>query len=64
MNVRVPVTSLCPCSKQISAYGAHNQRSHISIRAAAREGLSIEALIRIAEQAFVAQTIWPAETAR
>ena len=27
----VPVTSLCPCSKQVSAYGAHNQRSHMSI---------------------------------
>lgn len=31
--VHVPVTSLCPCSKQISDYGAHNQRSLISITA-------------------------------
>ena len=31
MKVVVPVTSLCPCSKQVSAYGAHNQRSHMSI---------------------------------
>ncbi len=31
--VHVPVTSLCPCSKQISEYGAHNQRSLISIAA-------------------------------
>lgn len=29
----VPVTSLCPCSKEISAYGAHNQRSHITVEA-------------------------------
>ncbi|RTK99710.1 MAG: GTP cyclohydrolase I FolE2 [Neisseriaceae bacterium] len=50
INVQVPVTSLCPCSKQISAYGAHNQRSHISIRANARTGLNIESLIQIAEQ--------------
>ncbi len=33
LRVTVPVTSLCPCSKQISSYGAHNQRSHITITA-------------------------------
>lgn len=31
LGVRVPVTSLCPCSKAISDYGAHNQRGHVSI---------------------------------
>ncbi len=31
LGVRVPVTSLCPCSKAISDYGAHNQRGYISI---------------------------------
>jgi GTP cyclohydrolase IB len=31
MEVRVPVTSLCPCSRDISKYGAHNQRGTISI---------------------------------
>lgn len=31
LGVRVPVTSLCPCSKAISDYGAHNQRGHITI---------------------------------
>ncbi|MEA5097405.1 MAG: GTP cyclohydrolase FolE2 [Burkholderiaceae bacterium] len=30
-QVLVPVTSLCPCSKEIAAYGAHNQRSHIKV---------------------------------
>jgi len=30
-QVTVPVTSLCPCSKEISAYGAHNQRSHVNV---------------------------------
>ncbi|MCB1936755.1 MAG: GTP cyclohydrolase I FolE2, partial [Nitrosomonas sp.] len=29
LKVVVPVTSLCPCSKKISDYGAHNQRSHV-----------------------------------
>jgi GTP cyclohydrolase I len=32
-TVVVPATSLCPCSKEISEYGAHNQRSHITIEA-------------------------------
>ncbi|NVB38767.1 GTP cyclohydrolase I FolE2 [Pseudenhygromyxa sp. WMMC2535] len=31
LRVRVPVTSLCPCSKAISDYGAHNQRGYVSI---------------------------------
>src|SRR5574343_1373569 len=31
MKIVVPVTSLCPCSKKISAYGAHNQRSHVTV---------------------------------
>jgi len=50
VRVVVPVTSLCPCSKKISDYGAHNQRSHITIRAKLREHLWIEDLIDIAEQ--------------
>jgi len=33
LSVLVPVTSLCPCSKAISQYGAHNQRSHITVNA-------------------------------
>ncbi len=32
-KVVVPVTSLCPCSKKVSDYGAHNQRAHITITA-------------------------------
>jgi GTP cyclohydrolase I len=31
LKVLVPVTSLCPCSKKISQYGAHNQRSHVTM---------------------------------
>ena len=49
MEVQVPVTSLCPCSKEISAYGAHNQRSLITLRAELRIQMSIEELIAIAE---------------
>ena len=32
VQVVVPVTSLCPCSKRISDYGAHNQRSHVTVK--------------------------------
>lgn len=48
--VTVPVTSLCPCSKKISAYGAHNQRSHITIAARLRADLEIGELVRMAEE--------------
>jgi GTP cyclohydrolase I len=49
IRVVVPVTSLCPCSKKISAYGAHNQRSHITITAKLKSHIWIEELIEIAE---------------
>ena len=52
VKVVVPVTSLCPCSKSISKYGAHNQRSHITIEAKPSEGsvVFLEDLIDLAEQ--------------
>ena len=49
VRVSVPVTSLCPCSKRIADYGAHNQRSHITITARLRGHMWIEELIEIAE---------------
>ena len=49
LRVAVPVTSLCPCSKRISDYGAHNQRSHVTITAKVRSHMWIEELIGIAE---------------
>jgi GTP cyclohydrolase I len=51
-KVVVPVTSLCPCSKKISEYGAHNQRSHVTVTARTNGFLWIEDLVRkIEEQA-------------
>lgn len=49
LKVVVPVTSLCPCSKQVSAYGAHNQRSHMSISVCPSSSIWIEDLIKLAE---------------
>lgn len=50
MRVMVAATSLCPCSKEISQYGAHNQRSHITIDAELAGAMPIEALVDIAER--------------
>lgn len=50
VKVVVPVTTLCPCSKKISRFGAHNQRSHVTITAVLRGFVWIEDLIDIAEQ--------------
>ena len=50
VKVLVPVTSLCPCSKNISDYGAHNQRSHITATVRMRDFMWIEELIDIIEK--------------
>jgi len=56
LGVRVPVTSLCPCSKEISDYGAHNQRGYVTIEVRSRPGegakpelVWIEELVECAE---------------
>ncbi|MCP5155194.1 MAG: GTP cyclohydrolase I FolE2 [Ectothiorhodospiraceae bacterium] len=50
VKVEVPVTSLCPCSKQISDYGAHNQRSLVTVNVEARGFVWIEELIDVVEE--------------
>ena len=56
LRVTVPVTTLCPCSKEISAYGAHNQRGYVTLEVRPQpkgrgcELILIEELIEIAEQ--------------
>ena len=49
-RVIVPVTSLCPCSKKISDYGAHNQRSHVTVTVRAQDFVWIEDIIDLVEQ--------------
>lgn len=49
LKVVVPVTSLCPCSKKISDYGAHNQRSHVTVTARISDFVWIEDLIEVVE---------------
>ena len=50
LKVVVAATSLCPCSRDISKYGAHNQRSHITIKAKVDGHMWLEELIDIAEE--------------
>jgi len=47
--VKVPVVSLCPCSKEISDFGAHNQRSYVEIKVRYSKMVWIEDLVNIAE---------------
>lgn len=51
LTVLVPVTSLCPCSKAISEYGAHNQRSHVTVSILSTDPsqLNVDELIRRVE---------------
>jgi len=49
LTVVVPCTSLCPCSKTISDYGAHNQRSHLTVSVVADAAIEPEELIVLAE---------------
>ena len=57
-EVVVPVKSLCPCSKEISDYGAHNQRSHVTIRVELLQDIGWSELVRFAEDAASSE-IWP-----
>ena len=45
LKLTIPVTSLCPCSKEVSEYGAHNQRSHITAEVLFEGEIALEELI-------------------
>ncbi|MEM9596363.1 MAG: GTP cyclohydrolase FolE2 [Acidobacteriota bacterium] len=49
LSVQVPVTTLCPCSKEISARGAHNQRGNVDVRVRFDDLVWIEDIIEMAE---------------
>jgi len=50
IGVKVPVMTLCPCSKAISRYSAHNQRSEVTIKVRVKNFVWLEELIEIAEE--------------
>ena len=49
LTVKAMVTTLCPCSKAIAAYGAHNQRGEVTVQIRSRKAVWIEDLIEIIE---------------
>jgi len=49
LGVRVPVLTLCPCSKEISDYGAHNQRAYVTVEVKFSDFVWLEELIEVAE---------------
>ena len=57
-EVAVPVKSLCPCSKEVSDYGAHNQRSLVTIRVELLQAIEWLELVRFAED-VASSEIWP-----
>jgi GTP cyclohydrolase IB len=57
-EVGVPVKSLCPCSKEISDYGAHNQRALVTIRVEPKAAIEWHELVRFAEDEASSE-IWP-----
>jgi GTP cyclohydrolase I len=57
-EVGVPVKTLCPCSKEISDYGAHNQRTLVTIRVELRQPVEWHELVRFAEDQASSE-IWP-----
>ena len=50
LGVTVPVTTLCPCSKEISKYGAHNQRSHVTVKVVYNSFIWLEELVDYVEK--------------
>jgi GTP cyclohydrolase IB len=58
LEVAVPVKSLCPCSKEISDYGAHNQRSMVTVRVEPKAPIAWGELVRFAEDQASSE-IWP-----
>jgi GTP cyclohydrolase I len=57
-EVAVPVKSLCPCSKEISDYGAHNQRSLVTLRVELLQDVPWGELVRFAEDSASSE-VWP-----
>jgi GTP cyclohydrolase I len=48
--INVPISTLCPCSKEISDFGAHNQRGEVRLQVRFSKFIWIEDLIRLVEQ--------------
>lgn len=56
---RVPVTSVCPCSKAISDYGAHNQRGYLTVRVQPRDETGMPAMVWLDDLIDIAEASAP-----
>jgi GTP cyclohydrolase I len=55
IELRVPITTVCPCSKEISEYGAHNQRGEVRVTFRFKKFIWIEDIIRLVEESGSAE---------
>ena len=58
----VPVTTVCPCSKEISTMGAHNQRSFVTVTVRFRKFFWLEDLIRLVENVSQRRSLFTSQT--
>ena len=63
VTVTIPVTTLCPCSKAISAYGAHNQRGYVTLALRSVTPIWIEDMIAMVEESASSE-IYPCSSGR
>ena len=64
LTVKANVTTLCPCSKAIAAYGAHNQRGEVTVQIRSRKAVWIEDLIAMIEVVGELGALRPAQAGR
>jgi GTP cyclohydrolase IB len=50
IELRIPIATVCPCSKEISEYGAHNQRGEVRVGLRFKKFVWIEDIIRLVEE--------------
>ena len=50
IELRIPIATVCPCSKEISEYGAHNQRGEVRVSLRFKKFVWIEDIIRLVEE--------------
>jgi len=55
LKVAVPITTLCPCSKEISEYGAHNQRTYVTVTIQTDTNIYITEIINLVEKSASAE---------
>ena len=50
LELKIPMATVCPCSKEISEYGAHNQRAEVRVSLRFKKFIWIEDIVRLVEE--------------